>query len=164
MRRPQQTLHLARLVTDIRRLFQQLKTLADELHADLGVNASQRAVLEALEAEGPASVATLARRKRVSRQHIQVLVDALVGRDLVALQPNPAHQRSPLVALSDDGAAIFNALRQREAPILARLAASIDGDALATTMATLGSLSLLLSAEIGQLRAASSTKLEKETL
>src|SRR5262245_37627217 len=114
-----------KIAREVRHLFQVLRALADVLHKDTGLNASTRAVMEAL-AEGPRTVPDVARAKSVTRQHIQVLVDELVKSELIELRPNPAHLRSPLVALTRKGEAVFATVRKREAPLLDGLASGLD--------------------------------------
>jgi len=128
-----------KLAGEVRHLFQVLKTLADAVHREAGLNASTRAVIEAL-ADGPRTVPDIARRKSVTRQHIQLLVDELARAELVELKPNPAHLRSPLVQLTRKGEAMFAAVRKREAPLLDRLAAGLDARKTAVTIQTLAGL------------------------
>lgn len=133
------TAELERITGEVRHLFQVLKALADALHRDAGLNASTRAAMEAL-ADGPRTVPDIARRKSVTRQHIQLLVDELATADLVELRANPAHLRSPLVALTRKGEAVFAGVRKREAPLLDRLASGLDTRKTAVTMQTLAGL------------------------
>ena len=128
-----------RIAGEVRHLFQVLKSLADALHKDTGLTASTRALMEAI-AEGPRTVPDIARSKSVTRQHIQLLVDELAGADLVELKPNPAHLRSPLIALSRKGEALFASIRKREAPLVERLAAGLDARKAAATVQTLTAL------------------------
>ena len=128
-----------KLTAEVRHLFQVLKTLADAVHRDAGLNASTRAVVEAL-ANGPRTVPEIARSKSVTRQHIQSLVDELAKAELVELRPNPAHLRSPLVALTRRGEAVYAGVRKREAPLLDRLALGLDPRKTAVTVQTLASL------------------------
>ena len=128
-----------RIAGEVRHLFQVLKSLADALHKDAGLTASTRAVMEALE-DGPRTVPDIARSKSVTRQHIQLLVDELAASDLVELKPNPAHLRSPLIALSRKGEALFASMRKREAPLIERLAAGLDARKAAATVQTLAAL------------------------
>ena len=130
---------VGRIAGEVRHLFQTLKSLADAVHKDAGLTASTRAVMEAL-AEGPRTVPDIARRKSVTRQHIQLLVDELEKSDLVELKPNPAHLRSPLIALSRKGEALFTAVRKREAPLFERLASGLDARKAAATVQTLAAL------------------------
>lgn len=114
----------------VRRCFQRLRAAGEALHGDLGVNASLRAVMESLYENGDQTVPQIARAKSVSRQHIQVIVDALVSLRHVAVLANPAHKRSPLIALTARGRGTFEQMRRREADLLSALAADIDaGDA-----------------------------------
>jgi DNA-binding MarR family transcriptional regulator len=128
------------IASEVRRLFQILKALADAVHKDAGLNASHRAVLESL-AEGPRTVPDIARQKSVTRQHIQLIADALLGMKLIELRENPAHRRSPLLALTRDGKAAFADIRKREAPLLDLLGADIEPRKAAATLETLSALS-----------------------
>ena len=114
-----------------------LKALADEMHEDLGVTASMRAVLESLADEDEQTVPQIARTKGVSRQHIQVIVDALTKGAFVVLRDNPAHKRSALVALTNRGQSTFKEIRRREQAILEKLAADLPLNSLETTLKTL---------------------------
>lgn len=123
----------------IRASFHLLKNLAEEMHKDLNVNASMRAVLEAI-AEQDQSVPEIARKKNVSRQHIQVNVDVLLEMGLVQLQGNPAHKRSPIITLSKKGRGVFTEIRKREAIALKKMADHFTGAELGSAAATLGKL------------------------
>lgn len=128
-----------KITQEVRHLFQVLRALADGLHRDVGLNASTRAVMEAL-ADDPRTVPDIARSKSVTRQHIQLLVDELAKLDLVEFRPNPAHLRSPLVALTRKGEALFTSVRKRETPLLDRLAVGLDARKAAVTVQTLSAL------------------------
>jgi DNA-binding MarR family transcriptional regulator len=90
-----------------------------------------RAVLELVLHSGALSVPAIARAQGVSRQHVQVQVDALVAADLVAPQPNPAHKRSPLIALTAQGRAMIENMRAEELRAFARLQTGVSDEALA---------------------------------
>ena len=136
--------HLYELSRALRTSFNLLKGLAEEMHRDLGINASMRAVMEAIAVGGERPVPEIAREKGVSRQHIQVNVDALLGAGLAELWENPAHKRSPLVALTRKGRKTFKKVRRREAKTLERLAAQLPPDAIETAAELLGDLNDLL--------------------
>jgi DNA-binding MarR family transcriptional regulator len=106
------------MARDIRKLFHILGAVGDALHADLGITASMRAVLESLARGGAQTVPQMARARPVTRQHIQAIVDQLLNAGLVTLQPNPAHKRSSLVALTKAGEAAFATMSDREAVVL----------------------------------------------
>ena len=128
------------LIRAIRAAFGALRALGDELHRDLGVSAAMRAVMEHLAEEGAATVPEIARAKKVSRQNIQVLVDALAAAALVESRDNPAHRRSPHIVLSDRGRTVFRTMRRRERALLAALAAGLPADAIERATATLKAL------------------------
>jgi len=119
---------LVALIAATRRAFQALKRKGDALHSDLGVSASLRAVLEQLEVRGSATVPGLARAKNVTRQHIQQIVDVGTRAGLVEARANPAHRRSPLIAITPFGAKIFAEIRSRERETLSALAKALGSD------------------------------------
>ncbi|MEM7436410.1 MAG: MarR family transcriptional regulator [Myxococcota bacterium] len=75
------------------------------------LSGGDRWVLERLVGHGKATVPSIARERRVSRQHVQQIVDSLAARGLVERLPNPAHRRSPLVAASSRGRALAEGLQ-----------------------------------------------------
>jgi DNA-binding MarR family transcriptional regulator len=115
------------LIRDIRAAFNELASLSDRMIADLDMTAAMRAVLEHLRDGGPATVPEIARAKSVTRQHIQILADALTARGLTDYTDNPAHKRSKLLALSETGAARFSEVQRREEEVLQRLAVTMGG-------------------------------------
>ena len=138
----QENLHkLVAVITKVRSTFQDLKTLTDPMHADLGLTASTRAVLEHLADHGENTVPRIAQAKNVTRQHIQQLVDALVAAGFATLVENPDHKRSQLVRATDHGYTIFGTARRREMKILGRIAATFDTEELDCTLTTLTALS-----------------------
>jgi DNA-binding MarR family transcriptional regulator len=72
----------------------------------------------------------MARTRLVSRQHIQQQVDALLERNLVRSEPNPAHKRSALIALTDTGRALIQNVRAEELHALSRLQAGTSDSAI----------------------------------
>lgn len=128
------------VIREARACFHALRAISDQMLSDLDLNASMRAVLEAATDGPPRTVPDIARQKRVSRQHIQVNVNALVERGLVRLAENPAHKRSPLVVRTELGRQTLAAIREREAPRLEAFAAHFPAEALETTKETLRQL------------------------
>lgn len=133
--------HIYQLVLSTRRLFQQLRTVSDELLEDTGINASQRAVLEFLMENQPQTVSGMAREKSVSRQHIQILVNDLSALKLIKLQDNPAHKRSPLITITEQGKNLFKKIVRKESKILEILADKFSEKDIAVSIRTLNSLS-----------------------
>jgi len=123
---------LSEHIRDIRQTFNLLRSLADSLHADLGITASLRAVIEFIALEGPSTVPQIAEQRSVSRQGVQKLADTLLENGLLIRKPNPGHRRSDLLALSVTGKARFRTIRSREKKILRELCSSLPGRDLKT--------------------------------
>lgn len=128
------------LLDEVRLLFHQAAQAAEDLHAAEPVTVSMRAVLELLQRTGPATVPAIARRRHVTRQHIQTQVNALLAQGLVAAEDNPAHRRSPSIALTPDGARMIRRITDRERRFLARLDLPLDPQELARARRTLTTL------------------------
>lgn len=124
----------------VRRLFRAMGIRADQYLADAELTAKDRAVMEFLYGDGPLAVPDIARRYDVSRQHVQVTVNALLERGLLRRIDNPQHKRSPLVRLSSLGRDTFEEIRRNESALIASAFDGISDAALATTRATLDTL------------------------
>ena len=70
-------------------------------------------------------VPEIAARYQVSRQHIQVTVNALLEDGFLMSRPNPRHKRSPLFALTAVGRELFRKIRLAESELLDKLFADI---------------------------------------
>ena len=117
------------LFHETRLLSQTLKQWAEELHAELGMSPAMRGVLELLLLGGAATVPEMARTRRASRQHIQQQVDVLLGLGFVERGPNPAHKRSPMIALTGKGRAVIQDMRAEEDRALSRLRVGVSDSA-----------------------------------
>jgi DNA-binding MarR family transcriptional regulator len=102
------------LINEVRLLYQSLIQIGEEIHQGSNISMGMRAVLEYLDRNGAATVPQVARARRVTRQRIQTLVNALLAMNLVENRPNPASRRSPLISLSTTGAATILDMRRRE--------------------------------------------------
>jgi DNA-binding MarR family transcriptional regulator len=111
-------------------LFHALKQWSDTLHAELGMTAAMRGVLELILLGGAATVPDMARVRGVSRQHIQQQVDALLERGWLERQDNPAHKRSSMIALTDKGRALIQTMRAEELNALSRVQVGVSDNAL----------------------------------
>ncbi len=131
---------LYQLIRHIRSCFHQLKALGDEFHRKLGITTAMRAVMESLAEDGEQTVPQMARLKAVSRQHIQVNVDALAKARLVRFSDNPGHKRSPIVALTPIGRTTFTGMRRREGGVLVHVAKGFTTDELHKASNTLRKL------------------------
>lgn len=136
------------LTQAVRGVFNRLKALGDELHGDLDVTTAMRAVMETLSDAGPMTVPQIAKLKGVTRQHIQLLADALVEGGFASVKENPAHRRSSLIALTDKGRRAFAKMRAREAPLIEELAAEFEAHELERATAVLTRLMARIEARL----------------
>jgi len=120
---------LGSLIDETRALFHRLKHAAEQIHQQGELSAARRGVLMSLHRLGPLSVPQMARSRPVSRQHIQVLVNALAEDGLVEAGENPAHKRSPLFQLTPAGDRLVGSMSRRETSVVAQLEVGIpDGE------------------------------------
>jgi len=119
------------LTLAVRRLFHQLGHGASALHRNIAVSGGMRAVLESVIEGGPQTVPGIARRRPVSRQHIQGLVNELLAGGYVEYIHNPAHKRSKLVAPSATGRDVFKQIRARESAALGQIPVDCTAEELA---------------------------------
>jgi len=128
---------IAALLDEVRLLFHQAVRTGEALHSGESITLGMRGVLEFLHLNGPASVPQLARRRLVTRQHVQALVNALLEKKRVALAPNPAHRRSALVTLTPAGRRQIERMRAREARHFAKTDLGVGPQALEQAARTL---------------------------
>lgn len=129
-----------RIAWEVRRLFQAMSRQANRRLGELGINVSERAVLEFLARDGPVPVPEIARGRDVSRQHVQSLANGLRRKGLVAAVRNPGHRRSPRLALTRAGRERFARVEALDAELLGRWFAGLSAEELRTTAAALGRL------------------------
>lgn len=60
-------------------------------------------MLNAIDKDGPITMAEFARRRAVSRQYIQKIANELIAQGYLALADNPKHRRSGLLTLTSSG-------------------------------------------------------------
>lgn len=108
------TTAMQKLTNEVRLLFHQFVETGEILHSEEDITMGMRAVLEFILLNGASSVPAIARSRRVTRQHIQVLVNGLLEHEAVELVDNPAHKRSPLVSMTTRGKKTIERMRRRE--------------------------------------------------
>jgi DNA-binding MarR family transcriptional regulator len=102
-----------------------LQAAGDELARPSGQTSARWQVLAAVE-DRPASVATVARLLRLTRQSVQRIADLLVADGLAGYQPNPAHARAKLLTLTPDGLAVLREIQVAQARWANRVAEGLD--------------------------------------
>lgn len=128
------------VLDEVRLLWHAMVQSGERLHGKEPVTLGMRAVLEFLAAHGPSTVPHVARSRRVTRQHIQALVTALLELDLAALGTNPEHRRSALVRLTPEGQKIIERMRRRERRFLDGIDLAENADDLGRAAKTLRSV------------------------
>jgi DNA-binding MarR family transcriptional regulator len=101
-------------------LFHRLRVVADQIHHRGEMTGAVRSILRGLDKLGEQTVPQMARARAVSRQHVQALVNQLVGERLVEFIANPAHKRSPLARLTPLGKKTVDAMNRDEARLLSK--------------------------------------------
>ncbi len=136
------------LVNEIPRAFFRLSAIADDLFADLGVGGPERGVLRDLFVEGEASAPEVARRKAVTRQAMQTVLDRLVAKGLVRTEINPRHKRSKKYVLTQAGIAACVELQRRELEKISALMKAASPADYAAAAEALASLNAILAADL----------------
>jgi DNA-binding MarR family transcriptional regulator len=102
-----------------------------------GLPVGVRAVLDLLRQRERLTVPRIAEVLGLSRQFVQRCVNTAEAEGWVALESNPAHQRSSLVAITPAGRDVVERLRRDEARSLGAVAASLDAADVAACLTVL---------------------------
>ena len=93
-----------------------------------------RAVLEVLQAHGDMTVPDIAARLDIKRQYVQVMVNETLASGLTRQCPNPRHKRSPLLSLTDQGAALIARAIDREMALMQKIGADLTANDVSTAL------------------------------
>ena len=107
-------------------LFRWLAWVSEQLYGEDGRGVARRWVLRRLSRDGPQTVPQLARTRRMRRQSMQPIVDALVDDGLVAWSHNPAHKRSRLATVTASGKRLVARLDDIDARVLRAVSRDIS--------------------------------------
>lgn len=118
-------------------LFHRVRWVAELIYGDEGRSTARRGILRGVVRYGPQTVPTLARRRHVTRQHVQEVVDALAADGYVELVANPAHARSRHVRATARGIALVKRMDDIDAKVLAAAAGAIATRDIEITVRTL---------------------------
>ena len=102
-------------------LNESLKEVARKIHSKGELSDGRRAVLMRLHRYGPQTVPKMARARKVSRQHVQTVVNILLKKGLLKLIDNPDHKRSCLVSLTSHGKSLVTKMNSHEADIMSNV-------------------------------------------
>ncbi|MFD5708910.1 MarR family winged helix-turn-helix transcriptional regulator [Streptomyces pharetrae] len=99
-------------------LYRRVQRAVEQGEAVEGLSVGVRAVLDLLHKHGPMTVPQMGRAQAISRQFVQRMVNDAAARGLVESIPNPAHQRSSLIRLTDEGRSAITAVLTREHTVM----------------------------------------------
>jgi DNA-binding MarR family transcriptional regulator len=115
------------LTWETRRLFRALAAAADEALQPLNITAGERALIEFLAREPePISLAELARKRSVSRQHIHQSLRRLRRPGWIEKRADPHDARSVLLQLTKEGRSLWKQIRAVDRALLRRIAQHVD--------------------------------------
>lgn len=101
-----------RLIADVYELAGISRHTSEQIARELGQTAARWHVMSVV-SDDALTVPAIARRLGLARQSVQRVVDEMVDAGLVTREPNPDHQRSPLMALTAEGRAVLDELFRR---------------------------------------------------
>ena len=108
------SVELYEIIRLIRPVHRRLARAVEAKLEGTGVTVGMRAVMEVLDELGPLTVPDIGRTLFLARQQIQLMMNTLEEQGLVTRRPNPAHKRSPLFALTEEGLTVFGQIRATE--------------------------------------------------
>jgi DNA-binding MarR family transcriptional regulator len=121
-------------------LYRRVQRKVEEGEAIEGLSVGVRAVLDLLHKHGPMTVPQMGRAQAISRQFVQRMVNDAAARGLVESIPNPAHRRSSLIRLTDEGRAAITAVLAREHTVLREVGGDLTGAEVAACVRVLGEM------------------------
>ncbi len=105
---------IVELIGQSYRLNSRLQATADRMARDVGLTGTRWQVLNAVDqVTRPATISDIARWMGLARQSVQQVANALAEDDLIAYQPNPKHQRAPLVVVTNKAATLLEGLNEQ---------------------------------------------------
>jgi DNA-binding MarR family transcriptional regulator len=105
-----------------------------------GLTVRMRAVLEILADGGAATVPDIAQRLEIKRQYVQLMINDTHAAGFTEAVPNPRHQRSKLIALTEAGQRLITQVMQREKELLKKIGGDLPDGELGITLKTMQQL------------------------
>ena len=135
---------LETLMQEILRAFYDVRAAGQRTGLFQDWGSSNWGLLQLLEAEGPITMADLARKRSVSRQYIQKIASTPIGNEWIRLDPNPADRRAPLMAITDTGRRRLKSHRERVDRALGTLSRHVTAEDVKKAAATIALVRSLL--------------------
>ncbi|KAJ02654.1 MarR family transcriptional regulator [Sulfitobacter mediterraneus] len=128
---------LYQVIWQSRPLMQAAEAAVERGLEDSGLTVRMRAVLEILADGGAATVPDVAQRLEIKRQYVQLMINDTHAAGFTEAVPNPRHQRSKLIALTEAGQRLITQVMQREKELLQTIGSDLPEDELAITLRTM---------------------------
>ncbi len=125
---------LYQLIWMSRPLMQAAETSVEAGLQGTGLTVRMRAILEMLHKHGDQTVPDLAARLQIQRQYVQLMVNETLGAGLTEQRPNPRHKRSRLLALTDQGRTMIQAIITRELALIQTIGSELDDQEVETAL------------------------------
>ena len=125
----------------------------DRLTSDHGLTSARWQVMGAV-ADGPLTVAQIARNMGLKRQSVQRLVNVLSQQSLLSLSDNPNHRRARLVQLTGTGRSQYEEISLIQARWVSRISEGLDVNELNLALEQLREIEERLKWEPSETRAA----------
>jgi DNA-binding MarR family transcriptional regulator len=137
----QHTNIITEIVLTIFRVNGSLLQNGDRLVQSFNLTSAQWQVMGAVAISGQQmTVPQIAAAMGVTRQGVQKQVKLLGKAGLITIRPNPKHQRSPFIILTESGMQTYKKVERLWAEWANKLTAGISGDDLQSTLRTLESV------------------------
>ncbi len=144
MRHTQEGHVFTEIVLEVFRLSGRLIAEGDKITEPYGLSSARWKILGSIaRSDTPLTVSQIARVMGQTRQAVQRLVDIMQSNGLLAFLRNPEHKRAKLITLTDKGKGVYARLEEKQIPWANEQASRLNGDNLATTLATLKKISEL---------------------
>ncbi|MCD2361867.1 MarR family winged helix-turn-helix transcriptional regulator [Sulfitobacter mediterraneus] len=132
--------HLYQVIWQSRPLMQAAEAAVERGLEGSGLTVRMRAVLEILADGGAATVPEIAQRLEIKRQYVQLMINDTHDAGFTEAVPNPRHQRSKLIALTETGQSLIAQVMQREKELLKRIGGDLPDEELEITLRTMQQL------------------------
>jgi DNA-binding MarR family transcriptional regulator len=133
----ERNVEMGRLVADVYELAGALRRDGEQI-AKLAGQTQARWQVMWIAATGRLSVAMIARRLGLTRQSVQRVADEIVTEALASFEPNPDHQRSPLLILTPAGQETLDTINHTSRERHLRQATALGEDGISELRRLLG--------------------------
>jgi len=105
---------LAEIADETYQVYDCLKQAEDLMFSAMAMSSPERTILWTLFRDGTQTVPAIARKRQLSRQRVQQIMNGLLKSALVQRAENPAHEASPIYGVSQAGKTRLLAMLKKE--------------------------------------------------